>query len=200
MDGAIFYWLYWIGWVITTFLMNKGKLRTLVATCLLISIAFSTSVVTLFNTDINALVILYFLGCYFLIRKYPKRSQFYYLIVSLSITMAYVSFHVFSLFDPVWLVFNKLWMLVFLLVYLNLLLVKNVLARLLTLLLGILHGEVLYAIVLYNFRFPYEIGSLFFWDACALMITGILLWSGLENISQYWNSTLQKQVKERQGT
>ncbi len=192
MEGIYFYWFSWIGWVITTFFMKKGKVRTAISFFMLFMIFVSDNTYHLTEYSIHAPFILIFIFSLVFMTKTKGLMQLYYLICSLIISIGYVCFHLFELFDPVWLIFDRKWMLSFVILYLILMLVKDPNHRLAVALIGICNGELLYSMILTKFFREIEIGNFVFLDALAFNILFILIWNSFEKIAQSFEANIHK--------
>lgn len=204
MEGTFFYWIAWFFWIITTFFMNKSKERLLYTVIILLLIIFSNKVIVVADIfKINASLGITLLSCYVFLALFLEKINYkkiaYLLVCTLTITTAYVSFHLFELFDPIWVVFNRTIMLVFCLVYLTILLVKERKQRILCLMIGACQGELLYAFILKNFPFDYEIGALSFFDVMAISVFTLFIWSALEHSVNYFDTYFEKTTKEKHG-
>ena len=108
MEGLYFYWLAWIGWIWVTFIMDKkNPARIKVAIWLLAVIFTAPYKVNILSYDIylSAFTIVLFL---FIETKRLKPGAFLYSFISSFIIMlAYTSFLLFELFDPVWVLFDR---------------------------------------------------------------------------------------------
>lgn len=117
---------------------------------------------------------------------------YYYLICSLIISIGYVCFHLFELFDPIWLIFDRKWMLSFVILYLILMLVKDPYHRLAVAMIGVVNGELLYSMILIKFFREIQIGNFVFLDAFAFIIFFVLIWNLLEKIAQSFEANIHK--------
>lgn len=203
MDGTFFYWIAWFFWIITTFFMKKSRNRIVYTVIVLLLIIFSNKVIEIDVFKINVSLLITLLSCYILLALFTGKNNYkkvvYLLVSTLTITTAYVSFHLFELFDPIWVVFNRTIMLVFCLVYLTLLLIKDRKKRVLCMMIGTCQGELLYAFILKNFPFEYEIGDLAFFDVMAISVFTLFIWSALETTIHYFDTYFQKTTKEKHG-
>lgn len=182
MEGAVFYWTFWIYWVYLTFFLQKNHpYRLKLAVMVLLVIIFSTShfIIGPFDIFVSGLLLLLFS---YTILSQEKRGTIYYLcICSLIISIAYVTIQLFEIFDPIWMILNREWMLGILIGYLSLLLQKTLKGRLLIVVCGLVQGEFMYAYTLQSIHMPYQVGALTFLDVCALIVAIIAGWSILEN-------------------
>jgi len=199
MEGLFFYWITWMTWVYSTFIMKKDSKRLLLSLFFLVIIIISPYSFFVGPIHVNFTVILVLFVSYMFIIKKTIGQLVYLLLCTLTITIAYVSFHLFELFDPIWLFVDRMWMLTFALVYLTLLLIKDSSTRVACILIGCSQGEMLYGIVLSKFRFNYEIGGFAFLDVVALSTIIVFLWMKLEDMVHYFDVFFQKHTKEKQG-
>ncbi|MBS4215846.1 MULTISPECIES: YphA family membrane protein [Neobacillus] len=182
MEGAAFYLIFWMFWVYLTFILPKDNpYRLRLAAAVLILIIFSNHHFSFGMVDVyaNAVVILSY--SYLFISKEKQRVIIYLLICSLIITIAYVTFHLFEIFDPVWLIFKKEWMMGIGIGYLAIILLNTLKGRLLIIFSGTMQGEILYTYILNKFQFPHSIGDFAYLDVCALISAVTVGWSLLEN-------------------
>ncbi|MCC3358307.1 hypothetical protein [Bacillus sp. REN16] len=199
MDGAIFYWICWMAWVCSTFLMKKNKERLLLSILFLVTVILSPYSVGVGSIKINCSIFLLLLFCMKEISKRPKKQVLYMLICILTISLAYCSFLMFELYDPVWLFFNRNLMLGAALIYVTLMLIKDLRLRMAGLLIGAIQGDILYGIIVNNVNFPYEIGSFVFLDVIAISFCFIFVWSSLEILLHHVDVMVQKNTKEKHG-
>jgi hypothetical protein len=152
---------------------------------------------TLWKFEINLSGIVLIVYCYTALSGEKKKIISYLFICSFIVTIAYVTFHLFEIFDPVWLILKKEWMMGICLGYLAILLQKTLKGRLLIIISGTLQGEILYAYILSEYEFPYQISSFAYLDACALTVALLLGWSFVEFISAYFENHFNIIQKEK---
>lgn len=199
LEGIVFYWISWSIWIAVTFLLDKkNKIRYPLSLGVLLIIIGSIYTLDFgeFSISVTALIILSL--TYYFITRLRKAGAIYVFICNLIILLAYCSFLLFELFDPVWVVFDRKWMLSIILVYLTLMVHENHLMRILIILMGTLNGEVLFALIIRQYQFPYIVGSLAFLDVVSMAAAVILLWNALEYIAAYLESYVNPLVKEKQ--
>jgi len=183
MEGSIFYWVYWFLWTYFTFIMDKhNPYRLKLAALILILIISSPSHFSIKGFDFYVSGLLLLLSSYLVMRKEKLGTLLYQYICSLIISIAYVTFHLFEIFDPIWIIFNKDWMIAICMWYLTLLLQRSIKGRLVTVICGTMQGEIMYAYILSKYQFSYEIGGFSYLDVCSLIIVFITAWSILENL------------------
>jgi hypothetical protein len=195
MEGLYFYWLAWIAWIWVTFFMDKKKPeRIKIAVWLLAAILAAPIKLSLlyFEFHLSALAIALFV---FLETWSKKKGSLYFFLSSFIIMLAYTSFLMFELYDPIWVLFDRSIMLAAIGFYLALLLHKNRHSRILSLLAGFLQGEVLFSVILWKFKFPYAISSLAFMDILILSLAMLGTWSAVETILVTLSGSTTNQVE-----
>ncbi|WP_446685736.1 YphA family membrane protein [Neobacillus endophyticus] len=199
MEGAVFYLIFWSLWVYITFILQRKYFyRLKLAAMILIIIIFSGSQFSLgpFHFFSSGMVLLFF--SYLFISQEKKKTIIYLLICSLIVTIAYVSFHLFEIYDPIWIIFNKDWMQGICIGFLAVSLQKTLKGRLLVIVSGTMQGELLYAYFLNQYQFPYTIGSFDYLDVCSLVVVLLLGWSLLENAGTFFQNYFHFSEKEKQ--
>jgi hypothetical protein len=196
MEGLFFYWLAWMAWIWATFFMDKkNPVRTKIAVWLLAAIIaapYKTNIFT-FELHLSAAAITMFL---FLETKQKRIGAFFYLFLSSFIIMlAYTSFLLFELYDPVWVLFDRKIMIAAVGFYLAILLQKNKYSRALALISGLLQGDILYAAILKTFNFPYPISSLAFLDVLLISLAMLNTWSAIEAVIAIMSKSTINQVE-----
>lgn len=199
MDGSYFYFLAWLGWIITTFFLKKEAFRWKVSAVLLVFIICSQITVSIASFPIaaNALLLgtISFLGIAF----YSIWKKIYALLSALIIAMLYASFHLLEMYDPIWIVMDRTWMLSGILVYASILLHRDRVLRLCSLYAGALQGEILVTFIFHTLRFPYQLGSLTFFDIIAVATLFFTILFCIVKMSASMGQLKKKHVKERQG-
>ncbi|MGG5253781.1 YphA family membrane protein [Neobacillus sp. SM06] len=184
MEGSMFYFLFWCSWIYITFIMKKeNPFRTKLAAAVLIVIILADFSIPIGNNKVYAGGLFLLIITYMAAKKVKGKSLAYFFICSFIILIAYVTFHLFELFDPVWLILKKEWMMGIILGYLAILLQKNIWGRLFILISGTMQGEILYAFILSKYGFGYPIAGLAYLDSFSLTAVLLILWSGMENFS-----------------
>ncbi|MGE6362412.1 YphA family membrane protein [Bacillus paramycoides] len=178
MDGNSFYFVAWIGWIVVTFFMKKESIRWKLSAAILLFIICSPLNVTIasFAVSVNALLLCFisFVG----IAQYSIWKKLYTLLSALIIAMLYTSFHLLEVYDPIWIVVDRLFLLSSALVYASVLLHRDRILRLCSLYIGMLQGELLVTLIFRKLNFPYDYGSLAFFDIVAVstLFMAILFW------------------------
>lgn len=199
MEGTIFYWFSWMAWIYITFSLRRDhQYRLQLAIALLGIIICSAYSIPFYSLHINmAFICLLFIVYYGLIGLASKQLLFM-LISSSIVSLIYGSFQLLELFDPVWILFKKEWMLSFILFYTTILLHRNLQLRVYLLLSGVIQGEILYSLVLNSKHFQREIGALQFLDICSISLMSLLCWGMFEKIVYILESYFESNRKEKQ--
>lgn len=201
MEGLLFYWIFWLLWIFFTFIVNKQhtyRLKLSVAVLAVIIFADFHYPIAGFDLNMGGLLLLFLV---YLSLDHEKTSKvIYFFISSFIVTIAYVAFHLFEIFDPVWIIVNKDWMIGICIGYLVILLQKKLKARLLIIISGMMQGEILFAYILSNYGFPYQVGSLECLDALALASLLQIGWSYIEYIALLFEGFINTVQKNKQKT
>ncbi|MBM7619566.1 hypothetical protein JOC95_001415 [Bacillus tianshenii] len=199
VEGLYFYFLSWVGWIIVTFFFSKSKQRLMVSVLLLLIIIGSNTFIPIMEFQISfSFIVLAFTAIILLVIVLKKNLLLHYFSIC-TVALAYVCFKLFEIYDPVWIIFDRTWMLSIILLYLGLMLFKSKSERFVFLLTGLLMGELLSSFVLHSvFRYS-VVGSFEFLDVYALTLSGLSVWVFFETVTVYLDGFIQKRVKEKQG-
>lgn len=201
MEGSIFYLVIWSLWVYLTFILSKqNPYRFKLAAMILMVIIFANSQILLGGFEIYGGGIVLLLFCYLFISQEKSHVIIYFLICSLIVSIAYASFHLFEIFDPIWMIFNKDWMLGICLGFLAIALQQTLKGRLMVIISGTMQGEWLYAYILSKYQFAYPIGAFPYLDVCCLVVLLLLVWSFLENAGTIFQNYFPFLEKGKQKT
>ncbi len=195
----MFYWICWSIWVYLTFILDKKNPYRLKLSAIILILLFLSNyhfMVGSYGISISGLFLL--LTSYVFFSQEKRGATIYFFICSLIVSIAYVTFHLFEIFDPIWIIFKKEWMMGICFGYLAILLQKTLKGRLLIIISGTMQGEFLYAYTLSKFPFPYSIGSFEYLDVCALIVALLIGWSLMENAGAYAQNHLHFFEKGRQ--
>jgi hypothetical protein len=118
---------------------------------------------------------------YIILSRKRLGALLYAFICSFTLTISYVTFNLFVIYDPIWVIFQKEWMMGFCFSFLAILLQRSLFDRLLIVVSGTMQGEILYAFYLSKFEFSYPIGTLAYLDVSSLTILMLVCWSVFEN-------------------
>jgi hypothetical protein len=199
LEGSMFYWLLWAFWVYLTFIMHKqNPIRLQLSAFILIVIILSNVHFKVDNFEFYASGLFMLVVSYIIFGKEKLGPLLYSFICSFIVTIAYVTFHLFEIFDPIWVIFQKEWMMGICFGYLAILLQKTLKGRLLIIVSGTMQGEILYAYYLNQFQFSYSIGTLFYLDVLALIAALLVGWTTLENASAFFRNHFNFMEKGKQ--
>ncbi|MBT2682046.1 hypothetical protein [Bacillus sp. ISL-37] len=196
MEGLYFYWLAWIGWIWTTFFMNKDNPLRLKWTAMLLAVILAapfTVDVFIFELHLSAFAIAFFI--FWETRRKKTGSFLYLFLTSFIIMLAYTSFLMFELFDPVWVLFDRKIMLGAAGFYLAVLLHKDGHDRILALISGFSQGDILFSAILWKFNFPYAAASMVFMDILFISLGLLIAWSAIESIIAVMSGSTINQVE-----
>lgn len=198
VEGFSFYWLFWMFWTMSTFFMRKSARRWKLSMWLLVAIILSLNSVKLFHIEISMTCLFMLFTAYMMIAKEKKKVMCFIIISSFIVMLAYVSFHLFELVDPVWLMIDRKWMLSILLTYLVVILHNGFYQRMVALLCGMVHGDVVYSLVILKYSLRYEIGTLSFLDVVAISTVFILILEGIKKVSAFFDQHFNQLTREKQ--
>ena len=141
MEGSMFYWVYWWFWIFCTFILKRqNPYRLKLSVFILTMIILANFHFTLAMFDLYASGFFLLFLSYAVVYKEKTKTIVYYLICSFIVTLAYVTFRLFEIFDPVWIVFNKDWMMGICICYIAILLQKGLRGRLIVIASGTMQG------------------------------------------------------------
>jgi hypothetical protein len=199
VEGSMFYWVLWVFWVFATFLLSKqNPYRTKLAVVILIAIILADCQVSFSFFEVGMSGLFLLLASYSAFYGESRKTIIYFFICSFIMSIAYVTFHLFEIFDPIWLIFNKDWMMGIVFSYVAILLQKSLRGRLLIVISGTMQGEILYAYILNQYDFSYPIGSLSYLDVCSLTSVLLVGWSLLENTGLFFEGYFNLSEKGKQ--
>lgn len=199
MDGSLFYWIFWLIWVYLTFFFKKqNSWRIKLSAIILVVIIFSAQHIHIAGFDLSVSSIFLLFTAYATLHSEKTHILLYFFICSFIVMIAYVSFHLFEIYDPVWLIFNKEWMMGVCIAYLAILLQKELKGRVLIIFSGTIQGEILYAYILSRYDFPYAVGSLACLDTLSLTVLLLIGWSFIEKAGSFFEGYVHTSQKEKQ--
>lgn len=185
MEGALFYWFSWLGWVWSTFFMSKqNKYRLNIAMGLLILIITSPYKIEILGMEvyIPAFVLMIFLLTE--TAKLKNRKFINVFVTTFIIMLGYVSFLLFELFDPVWVIFDRKWMIALGGILMTSILQTERHLQVLALGFGLLQGEVLFSFIMKKLTFPYQVASPGFLDIVSLSAMVLCVWVSLHYVAE----------------
>ncbi|WLR53113.1 hypothetical protein LC040_09570 [Bacillus tianshenii] len=198
MDGLLFYWLCWLGWIYTTFIMSKRKERNWFAVFILGLIILSETSFFVKGFEVNASYLFLLLTACALSYFLSRVEKVLLLFASLAVTAAFMAFHLFELYDPVWVIADRKWLLAGILFLVTVLISDSFLFRAAAVIIGMCEGEWLYTFLLRPYSFNGEVGQFEFLDIAACTIMAVVLWGGFERLILWLNRQMQRSFSERQ--
>ncbi|WP_175639711.1 YphA family membrane protein [Metabacillus schmidteae] len=202
MEGIFFYWIMWLVWIFTTFMMDKNKKRLTVSIFILISILLSKWYLVISTYSINMTLLFFlFLGYYLAVNLNKLKLVSFYL-TSLSLTFAYSGIMLFRIYDPVWFIFDVRFIIGFIISILAIYLGRTSIERFSLYVISLCQGECLYWIVLGQFHDVLTFGTQSFLDMLSIGCLIIFLWSAVQHLTIMMENSigkLQKTTKEKQG-
>jgi hypothetical protein len=199
MEGLLFYWIFWLGWVITTFFYRRDHPHRLpISAWILGAVILSSVTFNFLGLQWNGTGLFIIVTVYLYIAGLQSKRAYYFLLSSFIIMLLMVCFLLYELFDPVWIIMERKWLLAILVVYGTLLLHSDKNERILSLLFGMIHGEIFYAFILKKFSFSFPVSSPAFLDSMSLACVLVLAWNSLELMTAFFNKYFQSVEKEKQ--
>ncbi|HEX7065445.1 MAG TPA: hypothetical protein VF199_10315 [Bacillales bacterium] len=197
MPGLFFYWTAWVGWVVFTFFMEKGKIRTEMTIVVLGIIACSSTTVMIRDISINlSMVILLFYG-YRKLAELNRSRLLFTAGVCQVVALAYVGFFMYCLYDPAILWLDRKWMTAILIFLLVQFLVKPFSLRCLTAVIGVIHGNLLLAWIMHGYFLPMKAGSLVCFDLLAACLAMIAVWRAYEEFASLLNIFFKRTFSQK---
>jgi hypothetical protein len=169
--------------------MNKQNLyRSKLGSVILVLIILSNVHFKVMSFEFYASGLFILLLSYIILGKKKLGSLLYAFICSFIVTIAYVTFNLFVIYDPVWVIFQKEWMMGICFSCLAIFLQTSLKDRLLIIVSGTMQGEILYAFYLSKFEFSYPIGTIAYLDVFSLITILLVSWSILENAGTFFQN------------
>ncbi|MDR7072557.1 YphA family membrane protein [Fictibacillus barbaricus] len=166
-EGVLFYWIMWMGWVFSTFLMKRNPFRSKLAFLFLFGIILSGHSISFPLGKINAAFIL-FLGIGFVYAVKNQDHLIHHLVSSFIVATAYVSLQLFALYDPVKLIVDKKYLLIIVLMMVLLIISKRNYDILFIYFIGLFIGDSLFQLLIYRLQGYVDIGSDYVMDLLAI--------------------------------
>ncbi|MCA1039791.1 hypothetical protein LCM00_09795 [Bacillus infantis] len=199
MEGFYFYLGAWCCWIAAAFFMKRQqKERTALSACLLIAIIVSPYTISLGSIHISAAGLFILICCYAEAASITGLKAVYFFVSVFMIMLAYASFQLFALFDPVWVVFKKEWMLAAIMFALSAVLFAGCRKRIAAMLTGAIQGDLIFSLVLEKLSLAYEAWSFSFLDMAAISACALLLWEGFVKLAAYLERQAANLEKEKQ--
>jgi hypothetical protein len=199
MEGSYFYFLSWCGWIIVTFWMGKHRVRLFAAASILFVIIGSQAYIPIGDLRITASYIVITCICFLGISRYTWWKKVHGVTSAVIIAMIYAIFHMIELYDPIWIVINRTWMLSAIMSYASFLLIRQHMLRVFAVCMGAVQGEAFLAVGLKIFGFHDDIGATDFLDSVACSVSILCVAHVVIKGILYVQPFRQKHVREGQG-
>lgn len=155
----LFYLFSWIGWIMTTFFMNKSKYRLRLSFVLLMLMISSQLYFRVSIYQVHAgSFILFLVGIILMIHQ--NMSKFLLVLYSEIVAMIYCVFHFLIILNPSLIIFPKEYMVGIILCISCFGLTTHLLKSITILLVGSFQGEILFHFFLQEYEVLHEIGSI----------------------------------------
>lgn len=167
-EQFLMYWLLWLLFIIIFFFMEHSKKRTMLTIWLLFIIMFSSTYINIHIAQVSLSMIIIVIGSFIYMSEAP--FSFLPLFKAFTIMIFYCGLLLWQVIAPVWFFLSGYFMIPVLVVFLLILLsrqLKNVYAYAL---LGISLGQFLFDILLHNYLFQEKIGTTAFFIQITLVI------------------------------
>ncbi|WP_404452860.1 hypothetical protein LG329_01700 [Virgibacillus necropolis] len=174
-SGLLFYWFSWLLWIYVTFVMKKGKGRTLFAFWILLIINGSSIYITIL--DYKFAISYLFLAIGSLVMLANSRRLIYHLFSSLTIMILYMAIMLWENYFPIWMMVSKIFISPLIIVFIIVLISKGFYSRVSIALLGISSGETMYSFILSSYAIREPIGGYVFFDSVMIIV---FLFVGIE--------------------
>ncbi|MCM3003930.1 YphA family membrane protein [Priestia koreensis] len=195
MEGIFFYWFSWIGWTILTFFKEEGRERLIYVYILLLSIIASTIKVEVGPFLVSGTLVVLLISCYSRLTYYDRALKVRMGIITVILSLAYASYLLFEMYDPVWFFLDRRFALALLLAYVTCILLKEFEHRLIGLVVGAGQGDFLYSYILSPYT-DYQVGALSFLDIAANAVMMVLVWQGIAYGVEYVNRYTRSQARQ----
>ncbi|MCQ6273865.1 hypothetical protein JMM81_02590 [Bacillus sp. V3B] len=199
MDGLLFYWFFWLGWIVTTFFYPKTHPeRLIVSAWILVVILLSTTTLNVVVFEMSAAGLFIILTMYLYAATLQIKKLLYFFLSSFILMLTTVCFLLFELFDPIWVWIEREWLLAILVTIIVVLLQSDKKQRILIMLLGMIQGELFYSLILMKYSFSNPVATLYSLDAVAGASAFLVAWNGFEWMARYFEKYLYSIEKEKQ--
>lgn len=194
----IFYYLAWLCWGYGTFIMEKGRRRLFLTATVLLLIIFSNTYVPLFQARIYVNGILLLVVGLYLITT-DDSSKFISIVYSIILAMVYCIFHFIEIYDPLWIIIPRTYLLSILLCLSSIVLTFRGRRRLGIFFVGTFQGECMLSVTLYGYGFHNQIASLDYLAVISVSFIGFAMMQGVKKLLVFVEHGKQKQVKGMKG-
>jgi len=160
--------------------MKKSKERTWISIWLLLAIIGSNFYIIVGSMSISVTFLLLCLGAFIL--SVQSSRLFMHIFASLTVSIGYASILIWEMISPVWVIFNRDFLVTLLLLILIAVMTTNRYKRISVCLTGMLCGEWMFRLTLISYDLNQVIGAMAFFDQLALTVFGIVSLDGIKMI------------------
>ncbi|MEC1260514.1 hypothetical protein P9D34_08665 [Bacillus swezeyi] len=175
MEEFYYYWSMWFLWVLTTFILEKNRIRLFASAFILLNIILSMYQLQ-FILFFNAAYLLFYTGAYWLNGYLSIYKSVRRLLLHLAMVFAYGFLFLFALYDPVWFILKPEWLIIMLFVIMTAAFEKSFASRLALFVLGMCQGELLYSLIIRKLYGDIVVGGFSWLSMCS---AGIVLIYGM---------------------
>ncbi|RDU36334.1 hypothetical protein DRW41_12400 [Neobacillus piezotolerans] len=201
MDGYMFYLAAWCSLIYLAFLAS-GRLRSmrgLRASILLAIIASPLHFQVGESLVYIGWISIYFYSIIHIIQANWKQKA-YFSVCGIIVSMLYSSIRLFELFDPIVFIIKKEWFIAIVISLLVPILYRPFKWRLLVIMVGIIQGELLYALVLAKNSMPFDAGGYAFMDTLSLVAAVAFIWNAIEKCAAWLGSSINSMERGRKSS
>ncbi|MBS4209755.1 hypothetical protein [Bacillus sp. FJAT-50079] len=198
MDGIFYLFFLWSIWIIATFLLEKQQFYRLpmAAGALLLLILFPVHLSLKFMLMSGSTIIILFIGYYFL-SKLPWKQKLYVSGAILSLSIGYSGFRLFEIYDPIWVFIDRKSFFCFFLFFFAYFMYPSSLSlRLLFICLGVLHGEIFFAILLSHWGMVHMVGAKECLDILAITCSLLLIFQAIVHLVSFSTQINRKKLQQ----
>ncbi|MFY4775965.1 YphA family membrane protein [Metabacillus sp. RGM 3146] len=199
MEGIFYYWIMWGAFIAAAFLWKKSAERTIAVFFILINLASSQMFIHTSSFSVGMAYLEIWGLSFGLIAVKRYFTSFSFLLLAFAMMAGYTAIMLFQLFDPVWFIIDRFYILLILFGGLSLYFGKDFLNRLSLFIVALSQGEFLYWAVLRHFYDGLTIGGHGYLDLLAAGGGVIGIWSAVEYFSHNAGQYVYKKQNERQG-
>ncbi|GIN21043.1 YphA family membrane protein [Siminovitchia fordii] len=173
MPGILFLFMAWGVWITATFILDKKEpLRLPAAMVSLMLIILHPKTLTISFFQIGASSFILMCSAYLLVYQGTWLKKIYLFFSVMIIMFGYVGFYLLELYDPVWVLVDRKFLLSIGLFCIGWILYPaSIQYRCAAIVIGSLQGEVFLSIFLSKWKIPYTIGSNDYLDVFALTVS-----------------------------
>lgn len=192
----MFYFISWVGWIFTTFFMNKNKNRLKLSLILFVLIILSKTTVEINFIQYNFVGIFLFLIGLFLITK-EKSWKILLILYSGIIGMIYCIFNFFVIHYPVVIMVPQQYILVAILCICCYMFEDNFKRVVSIFLFGTFQGDLMLRHFLYEFEGVHQVGDMAYLE---IIILGLVIFFMFHFIGKFISNNLVKKQYYEKGT